>query len=136
MPRRIPDFDMVRDIAVSLPDVKESTTRLGRSLRMRGQLLACQAIHRSAEPDSVVVRIGLADRARLLAERPAAYYVTDHYAPYPSVLIRLSKTDRESLRSVLETAWKYVSAQANRGGRTHGQRKRVGSPPSGSTRRM
>lgn len=131
MPRKVPDFDMVRDIAVSLPDVKESTTRLGRSLRMHGQLLACQAIHRSAEPGSMVVRIGLADRARLLAERPAVYYVTDHYAPYPSVLVRLSKTDRESLRSVLETAWKYVGAQAKRGGRTRRPRKRVGSPYGG-----
>ncbi|MGH8219755.1 MAG: MmcQ/YjbR family DNA-binding protein [Steroidobacteraceae bacterium] len=103
-------FDEVRQIAVSLPDVKESITGWGWAFKLHGKLLACQAIHRSAERDSLVVRVGLDDRARLLAAEPDKFYVTAHYAPYPSVLVRVPKVNRADMRSVLQVAWSFVTA--------------------------
>jgi hypothetical protein len=44
------DFALVREIALALPDVKDATTPRGFALKLRGKLLACEAIHRSAEP--------------------------------------------------------------------------------------
>jgi hypothetical protein len=41
--------------------------------------MACGPTHRSAEPGSLVVRVGFDDRAELLAAAPDVYYVTDHY---------------------------------------------------------
>lgn len=104
------NFDEVRQIAMSLPDVKESITSWGWAFKLRGKLLACQAIHRSAERDSLVVKIGLDDRARLLVAEPDKFYLTAHYAPYPSILVRVPKVNRADLQSVLQMARSFATA--------------------------
>jgi hypothetical protein len=45
--------------------------------------------HKSAEPDSLVVRADFEQRAELLNADPNVYYITDHYKGYPAVLVRL-----------------------------------------------
>ena len=87
MPRTKITFDVVREIGLALPDVEESSTRGAFALKVRGNLLACTAIHKSAKPDSLMVRIDFDQRAALLAEAPETYYVTDHYVNYPAVLV-------------------------------------------------
>lgn len=93
MPRRAITFDIVRKIGLALPGVEESTAYGSPALKVRGKLLACIPAHRSAEPGSLVVSVDFNDRAELLAGAPDIYYVTDHYIPYESVLVRLSKLD-------------------------------------------
>jgi hypothetical protein len=110
------DFDVVREIAAALPGVEESTIHGAPSLKVHGRLLACPALHRSAEPGSLAVRIGFDQRADLLAAEPRIYYVTDHYVNYPTVLVRLSQVHRDSLRDLLGMAWRFVSAKAKRSG--------------------
>ncbi len=127
------DFDGVCTLASTLPDVEASRTQRGPSLRVRGKLLACPAIHRSAEPDSLVVKIGFAERAQLLSESPDFYYVTDHYRAYPSILVRLSKIDRGSLQSLLQKAWRFMCEEGARGGgRSGGGRPRRTRANSGA----
>ena len=43
------DFDAVRELAMALTDVEDSTIHGAPSLKVRGRLLTCPAIHRSAE---------------------------------------------------------------------------------------
>ncbi len=112
------DFETVRQIAMRLPGVTERITNWGWSFRVRGKLLACQAVHRSAERDSLVVKIGFDDRARLVAAEPDKYYLTAHYAPYPSVLVRVPKMSRAGMRSVLQLAWSFATADSTRKART------------------
>ena len=81
------------------------------TLKVSVQLLTCPALHKSAEPNSLVVRIGFDQRANLLAARPAVYYLTDHYVNYPTVLVRLAKIDRSSLENLLGIAWRFVSSK-------------------------
>jgi len=111
MPRKPLGFDVVRELARALPDVEESFGRGVPALKVRGRLLTCPAINKSAEPDSLVVKIGFDQRAELIAEDPDVYYVTDHYVKYPSVLVRLSRIDRASLRGLLASAWKFVTQE-------------------------
>ena len=99
------DFSAVGDIARSLPGVSENTLHGGPSWKMRGKLLACKAIHRSAEPNTLMLRIGLAERTQLLSANPSACYLTEHYVNHQAVLIRLSKIDRKSLETLLQSAW-------------------------------
>ena len=108
------DFETARQIAISLPDVKESITKWGWAFRVRGKLLACQPVNRSAERDSLGVRIGFDDRARLLAAEPDKFYVTPHYVPYPMILVRVPRIDREGMRSVMQMAWSFVTAEVDR----------------------
>ena len=55
-------FDVVREIGLGLPDVEESTMYGALALKVRGNLLACKAINKSAEQDSLVVRIDFDQR--------------------------------------------------------------------------
>jgi hypothetical protein len=50
------------------------------------------------------------DRAELLAEAPEVYYVTEHDAGYPFVLVRLSRVKPDVLRDLLGMAYKFVTA--------------------------
>ena len=109
MPKSKVSFETVREIARQFPDVEETTTWGAPTLKVRGQLLACVPTNRSAEPDSLVLRIDFPDRAALLEENPAAFYLPDHYAGYTSVLVRPSQVDKAALRDLLGVAYKFVT---------------------------
>ena len=78
MPRSTMNFDTVRNIGLALPGVEESTAYGVPALKVHGKLLASVPANRSAEPDSLVVRLDFDDRAELLAADPDVYYVTPH----------------------------------------------------------
>ena len=92
MPRQPLSLDAVRELALALPGVEESTLYGAKSWKVRGKLVACQAINKSAEPNSLVVKIPFEQRDELIAAQPDVYYVTDHYVNYPSVVVRLSRS--------------------------------------------
>ena len=114
-------FETVRTVGLTLPDV-EATTRHDGSpvLKVRGRFMAGLATHRSAEPGTLVVRVGLEEREWLVEDAPDTYYLTDFYRSYPLVLVRLSRVDRDSLRDLLSVSWRLAAAKA-------GQRHRSSS---------
>jgi len=105
-------FDVVRAVGLALPDV-EATTRYDGSpvLKVRGVFMAGLATDRSAEPDTLVVRVGLEERRWLLEDAPDTYYVTDYHRSYPIVLVRLSRIDRDALRDLLAVSWRLARAK-------------------------
>jgi hypothetical protein len=103
-------FDTVRALGLALPDVEEGTTYGTPALKIRGQMFACIPNHKSAEPDSLAVRLSFADRDDLLAAEPATYYLKEHYVNYPCVLVRLAKIRRDALNDLLLMAYRFVSA--------------------------
>jgi hypothetical protein len=111
MPRKRADFNVVREIALALPDVEEHTIHGAPSLKVRGKLLACPALHASAEPDSLVVRMDIEQREKLIAAEPGVYYLTDHYVDYPMVLVRLAAISRKALGDLLENAWQSAHSK-------------------------
>jgi hypothetical protein len=114
MPTSTINFERVRKIGLTLPSVEVSTAWGAPALKVRGKLLACVPTHRSAEPNSLVVRVGFDDRAELLAAAPDIYYVTDHYLGYTAVLVRLSRVTPDVLRDLLGVAHKFVTARRAR----------------------
>jgi hypothetical protein len=105
------DFDTVLELGASLPDVKASTSARGIALKLKGQLVACTAIHPSAEPNSLMVRIEVRARDALLAKQPETYYMTRHYRSHATVLVRLAKIGPQELRTLLAEAAQFVGAQ-------------------------
>lgn len=97
-------FETVRKIGVTFPDVEASEG----ALRVKGSLMACIPSHKSAEPDSLAIRIDPEERAALLAEAPDVYYAPEHYLDYPMMLVRLAKIDDGVVRDLLGLAHKYV----------------------------
>ncbi|MGA2857870.1 MAG: MmcQ/YjbR family DNA-binding protein [Candidatus Sulfotelmatobacter sp.] len=125
MPRNAINFDTVRKIGLALPGVEASTAYGSPALKVRGKLLACVPTHRSAEPNSLVVRVSFDDRAELLAAAPDVYYVTDHYLGSSAVLVRLSCVTQDVLRDLLGMAHKFVTADAARRSTSRNKRKRI-----------
>jgi hypothetical protein len=105
------DFDTVLKLGASLPGVRASSDARGVALRLKGQLVACTAINRSAEPNSLMVCLDFPLRDFLLEKRSDTYYMTAHYRSYATVLVRLPKVGRSELRDVLEQAAQFVDAQ-------------------------
>jgi hypothetical protein len=123
MPKQSVTFDLVRKLGLPLPEVEEGTTYGSPALKLGGRLLACMAVHKSAEPESLVVRTDFETRDALLAEEPGTYYVTHHYVNHPVVLVRLSRIKKDQLQDLLRSAWRTVTAH-NKRTRTRGSRPR------------
>lgn len=102
-------FDVVRQIGLTLPEVEEGKVYGSPALKVRGRMFACMAIHRSAEPNTLAVRIEFNRRDALIADKPGTYYLTEHYVNYPCVLVRLTRIGRDELRKLLLMAWRFMS---------------------------
>lgn len=114
MKRSAMTFASVRAMARTLPGVEESVSWGTPSLKVNGKMLACMAINRSAEPDSLVVRLPIPQRDELIAADPDTYYVTAHYEPYPSLLVRLSRAHPDALKDLLQVAARGLAATPRR----------------------
>src|SRR5919108_2272323 len=107
MPRRS-SFDAVRAIGRTLPDVEETTTWGAPALKLRGKMFVCMATHKSAEPNTLAVRMDFAQRDALIEDDPGTYYLKDHYVGYPCVLVRLSRVHPDAIRDLLAGARRFV----------------------------
>jgi hypothetical protein len=114
------DFKKVRVAAAALTDVEETTSYGAPALKVRGKMFVCQAINKQAEPNTLVVRMDIAQRDTLIEEDPAVYYLKDHYVDYPCVLVRLSRVDPDALRDLVQTAYRFVNAKSPRPGLRRG----------------
>src|SRR5579862_2826562 len=112
MPKRTINFDAVRKIGLALPRVEESTAYGSPALKVHGKLLACIPTHKSAERDSLAVRIGFDQRDDLVATDPDVYYVKDHYLNYPVVLVRLARIHADALHDLLGASFRFVTSKA------------------------
>ena len=122
MPAKKISFDTVREIGLALPDVEEGTTYGSPALKTGGKMFTCMAVHSSAEPGSLALRIDFDRREELIAADPKTYYLKDHYLGYPCVLVRLTRIRRDELRDLLLMAWRFVSTSEKR---RVGRRKRT-----------
>ena len=118
-------FDAAIAIGRTLPDVEVTTTWGASALKVRGKMFACVAINKSAEPNSMVVRMDMAQRNLLIEEDPATYYLTDHYVDYPCVVVRLSRVSPEALDDLIRGAHRFVSATAPAKRRSSPSRRRT-----------
>ena len=136
MPKRTISFETVRTLGLALPEVEEGTAYGSPALKTNGQMFTCIAVHRSAEPDTLAIRVAIEDRDELIVADPKTYYLTDHYVNYPVVLVRLAQVSRDALRDLLHMGHRFVSAESKRGQpRRKTARKRQGIAPTPSKRR-
>ena len=107
-------FAAVREIGRALPDVEEGTTYGTPALKVNGKMFVCLANHKSAEPGTLVARIGFPQRDEMIATEPDTYYLKDHYVNYPVVLVRLSRVHADALRDLVLMARRFTSATNKR----------------------
>jgi hypothetical protein len=125
MPKPSAAFDAVRKLGLALADVEEGTAYGSPALKVNGRMFACIASHRSAEPDTLAVRMAFNDRDQRIATAPQTYYLKDHYVNYPCVLVRLGRCNQRTLRELLEIGHSFVSSGANLAPRKVQPRSRI-----------
>jgi len=113
MPRGLGLAD-VRRIASGLDGVEEATAYGAFCLKVNKKMIACVAINKDAEPNSLMIRMPIDQRDELIAEQPDIYYLKPHYEPYPCLLVRLGKVHRDALKDLLTGAWRRASAEKPR----------------------
>jgi hypothetical protein len=102
-------FDDVREIALAMPDVEETTAYGMPAFKAGKTRFAGKPVERSdIEPNTLGVSVSFEVRDALIAARPDVYYVTPHFANHPAVLARLTKLRRAELRELLGTAWRHA----------------------------
>ncbi len=112
-----------------MPGVERSSYFGKPALKLNGQMMACMPSHKSAEPDSLVVRVDFLERDLRIANEPDTYYVKPHYVDYPCVLARLSKISDADLKDLLESSFHYVTKKTKaQGKRPASTRKSARSP--------
>lgn len=116
------DLALLKALALTLPGVTDTSTVRGFSFKAGGKLLACKAVHRSAEPGTLLVRIEPAERDRLIKSAPQTYYLTPHYLAHSCVLVRLAKINRKALESLLMRSCAFLTGVPPRRKRTKAKR--------------
>ena len=108
-------FAPVRRIGKTMAGVTEHTKHDGSPvLKAGGSFMAGIATDESAEADTLVVRCPVDDRELLLEDAPETYYITDYYAKYPLVLVRLSEVTEDALRDLLSVSRKMALEKSRR----------------------
>jgi hypothetical protein len=95
LPRKVP-WATVREVALALPGTEESTSYRTPAMKVGGKLIA----RLKEDGETLVVPMPIADRDVRTAE-PDVFSVTDHYRPWPYVLVRLGKITRTDLGELL-----------------------------------
>ena len=107
-------FATVKRIGLTLPGVEEGTAYGAPALKINGQLLACMATNKAAEPNSLVLRVDFAERDELIEAEPDVYYLKDHYVDYACVLVRLKRVHPDALPDLLRMAWRFMNSKAKK----------------------
>ncbi|NTX29946.1 MmcQ/YjbR family DNA-binding protein [Burkholderia pyrrocinia] len=98
-------FDEVRQIALAWRGVEEGTSYGTPALKVKGKMLA----RLREDGDTLVVKgVGPDERAWLIESEPDVYYVTDHYAGWPIVLVRLSVAHPDAVKNLLLREWHAI----------------------------
>ncbi len=87
--------------AAKLPEVEEGVSYRTPAMKLRGKFLM-----RVKDPDTLVFRCTIEEKAMLMAAAPDIYFETDHYKGWPTILVRLSRASDAELRHCLERAWR------------------------------
>jgi hypothetical protein len=102
--------EAVRELALALPGVIETTSYRTHAFKVNGRLLA--RFHQDGE--TLVVKCEFAAREVLMGANPKTFYLTDHYHCWPWVLVRLSSVHLDDLRGLLEEAWRGCASKRAR----------------------
>ena len=91
-----------RRLLLALPGVEEGPCYGTPGFRVRGKFLA----RLRDNNETLVVKCGFDERDFRMQADPDAFFTTDHYRGYPTVLVRLSAVPVKELEAVLAQAWR------------------------------
>lgn len=98
------NFDDVRQIASAFPGVEEHLIFNTPTLKVGKRYLAGIP---KIDANSLCIKVpDQREREYLLTTQPEIYYLTDHYANFECLLVRLPLADPAEVRDLFEQAWR------------------------------
>jgi hypothetical protein len=108
-------------LALRLPGVTEGTSYGTPALHVRKRFLA----RLKEDGETMAIKIDYADREVLMEMDPNTFYLTDHYRPYPAILIRLKRVSPALMEEILDKAWRLQAPKSRATtGRSRGAKTR------------
>ena len=93
-------------IAGQFPGVNESRSYGTPSIKVKRKFMARL---RSEAEGGLAIHCDLMEREMLLQAAPETFYITDHYADYPMVLINLETVLWDAMPGIVERAWRMAA---------------------------
>ena len=116
------DQDVVRRIALSLPETTEGEDRFAFSVNNRGKQKGFVWVWRERiepkkprvpQPEVIAIRVAdQSDKESLLASDKDKFFIEPHYNGYPAVLVRLPAIDEGELEELITDAWRCQAPKA------------------------
>jgi hypothetical protein len=100
-------YGEVREFALALPGVSEGRAYGGPSLHVGRKFLG----RLREDGETFVLKIDPAERTQLLENSPDEFFLTDHYRPYPYVLVNLLAVKPATLKALVERAWRMIGSK-------------------------
>ncbi len=94
-------------IALELPAVAESASYGTPALKVAGKFMA--RLRTEAE-GGLAIGCDLLERHMLMQADPETFYITDHYADYPMVLVNLANVRWAAMPQLIEQAWRMAAS--------------------------
>ena len=110
MPKAGVTYDTVRRLALALPNVEEGTSYGTPALKVGGQLFV--RLHQDL--DKIVLKMPFDRREEMMAADPQIYFITDHYAEYPYILVSLAHVRADALPDLLNLAYRAAASPAKK----------------------
>ena len=105
MPKPRVTYDTIRRLALTLPNVEESTSYGTPALKVNGKLF----VRLHDDLDKIVLKMPFDRREEMMAADPETYFITDHYRDYPWILVSLAKVHPDALPDLLNIAYRAAS---------------------------
>ena len=99
-------FAKVVAIAERFPGVEVSRSYGTPAIKVKRKLLARL---RSEAEGGLAIQCDFVEREMLLQAAPETFYITDHYADYPMVLINLGCVRWDAMPDIIERAWRIAA---------------------------
>jgi hypothetical protein len=98
-------FQALREMALSLPGVEEGTSYGTAAFRVKGRFF----IRLKEDGESIVLKTDFYERDFLMQSDPRAFFTTDHYRDYPSVLVRLAAVRPRRMEELVAESWRRLA---------------------------
>ena len=95
-------FAQLREYVLTLPGVEEGTSYGTPAFRVKGKFF----LRLWEDGQTLVLKTDFYERDHLIESEPGTFFTTDHYAGYPSVLVRLPSVRPAHLRALLRDSWR------------------------------
>lgn len=98
-------FAQVRSIALSLPDVEESSSYGTPAFKVKKR----QILRLLEDGERIVLNCSELYRHALVEKNPEVFSIPAHYQNYAMVVVRLEAVDPEELKDLLTESWRMVA---------------------------